>query len=366
MARGAWLSRAVLVLALLAYAVPAALASGTDWGYWLLVGWIGWPVVGAIVVLRSPGNRIGWLMVAMSALFGVSSIGLLLGSQVPAALEASIWGLGLVAWTMIAAIVVLLPDGRPHSRLSRALLPFLLALAVLLVVLSTFGVPDLEESGRTNPLLVTALQPLADVVLADSGFAIVPLVMLGAVVDQIAAFRRSDGPVRAQYRWILFGVSVTVLTLVPGLVVGTPWWFAVFLNAIPISIGIAVLKYRLWDIDRIVSRTVAYGLVTAAVLGVYALGVTTFARLLPASDTLAVAVATLAAAAVFRPLLSRVQRYVDRRFDRARFDARREAEAFAARLTSAVDPDAVTTDLHAVLARTLAPGAVGVWTGSTR
>jgi hypothetical protein len=148
-------------------------------------------------------------------------------------------------------------------------------------------------------------------------------------------------------------------------VLRAPWWAALLLNAIPISIGIAALRYRLWDIDRVVSRTVAYGLVTAAVLGVYALAVTTIARLLPVSDALAVAVATLAAAVVFRPLLSRVQGYVDRRFDRAWFAAGREAEAFAVRLTGAI-VDAVATDQDAVLACTLAPEAVGVWTGSTR
>jgi len=356
----------VLVLALAAYAIPAVVATGTDWGYWLMVGWVGWPVVGAVVVLRAPGNRIGWLMVAMSALFGLSSVGLLLGSQVPAGVEASVWGLGLVAWTMIAAIVVLLPNGHPNSRLGTALLRFLLGLAVLLVVLSTFGVSPLDSSGRTNPLLVPALQPLADFVLGDGGFAIVPLVMLVAVLDLIAAFRRSHGQVRAQYRWILFGVSITVVTLLLGLFVETPWWFAAIVNAIPVCIGIAVLKYRLWDIDRIVSRTVAYGLVTVTVLGVYALVVTTFARLLPASNTLAVALGTLAAAAVSRPLLSRVQRAVDRRFDRARFDATREAEAFAARLSSTLDPDQVAADLHAVLDCTLAPAAVGIWLGGSR
>jgi hypothetical protein len=137
-------------------------------------------------------------------------------------------------------------------------------------------------------------------------------------------------------------------------------------SLIPLSIGIAVLKYRLWDIDRIVSRTVAYGLVTVTVLGVYALVVTTAARLLPASNSLAVALGTLAAAAASRPLLSRVQRAVDRRFDRTRFDATREAEAFAARLASTLDPDQVAADLHIVLDRTLAPRTMGVWVAPER
>jgi hypothetical protein len=111
---------------------------------------------------------------------------------------------------------------------------------------------------------------------------------------------------------------------------------------------------------------VAYGLVTVTVLGVYALVVTTVARLLPVSNTLAVALGTLAAAAVSRPLLSRVQRAVDRRFDRARFDATREAEAFAARLSSTVDTYAVVDDLHAVLDRTLAPRTMSVWVAPER
>jgi hypothetical protein len=348
------------------YAVPAAVAVGTEWGYWLLVGWVGWPVMGALVVLRKQSNLIGWLMVLLGSTFGLGSLGLLQGPRLPAGAEALLWSLGFVAWTLMALIVVLLPDGRVENRLGRVLAWGLVATALTTVVLVNLGTPVLEGSGRANPLFVPAVQPIATFVLSDAGFAVVPVFVVAALVDLVRRARRSAGVAQAQFRWILFGCAVTALSLVGFFVGDSPWWAAALLNAIPISIGIAVLRYRLWDIDRIVSRTVAYGLVTAAVLGVYAAGVTTIARLLPASDTLAVAVATLAAAAVFRPLLSRVQGYVDRRFDRARFDARREAEAFAARLASAVDPDAVTADLHAVLARTLAPGAVGVWTGSTR
>jgi hypothetical protein len=171
---------------------------------------------------------------------------------------------------------------------------------------------------------------------------------------------------------VVLVISVYAISLTAGVVVARaelPWlWSLVSLwySLIPISMGIAILRYRLWEIDRILSRTVAYALVTALVLGVYALTVTTVARLLPSSSTLAVALATLTAAAAFRPLLARVQGRVDRRFDRARFDGLREVEAFAERLAGAVDPDAVTADLRSVLDRTLAPSRVGVWTAPGR
>ena len=110
------------------------------------------------------------------------------------------------------------------------------------------------------------------------------------------------------------------------------------INAIPVTIGIAVLRYRLFEIDRVISRTVAYAVVTVLLVGTYALVVTSVSRLLPQSQQLAVAGATLAAAALFRPLLRRVQERVDRRFNRARYDATREVEGYASSLRDSVDP----------------------------
>ena len=370
--RGGW--RAVgLVLAVALFVIPAtgAAAGGETW---VLVAWIGWPVTGAVVLFHLPRHRIGWLMVLIGALWGTFIFGVGASETVqamPAAAEAVINAAGYAPWILMILVVALLPDGTARTRLARVVVTGCLVLLAALMIASVFGVESLATTGRANPLLVPGLVPFADALLGDRGFLLVPTLVILAAIDLFGKAWRSTGVQRAQYLWVLLGVGLTIGILVLGTLlpdyegaIGS--WVAAVVNAIPLCIGVAVLKYRLWDIDRIVSRTVSYALVTAGVLGVYALVVTSAARLLPESSTLAVALATLAAAAAFRPLLTRVRRVVDRRFDRARFDAVRESEEFAARLADAVDPDEVTADLATTIGRTLAPGSLAVWTGGSR
>jgi hypothetical protein len=138
--------------------------------------------------------------------------------------------------------------------------------------------------------------------------------------------------------------------------------FSFGLNAIPVAIGIAVTRYRLYEIDRVVSRTTSYVVVTGFLVAVYAATVTAVSRLLPGtSSSFAVAAATLAAAALFRPVLTRVQRTVDHRFNRGQYDAQQTVDAFAGRLRDEVDPDEVSADLLAVLSRTVEPRGVALW-----
>jgi hypothetical protein len=141
--------------------------------------------------------------------------------------------------------------------------------------------------------------------------------------------------------------------------IGSFAWFGV--AALPVSIGIGILKYRLYDIDRIISRTVSYAIVTGLLVGVYAGLVLLATGVLGLHSTVAVAVATLIAAALFAPLRRRVQRAVDRRFNRARYDADRTVTAFAARLQDAVDPDAVRADLTRVVQAALEPAHMSIW-----
>jgi hypothetical protein len=136
---------------------------------------------------------------------------------------------------------------------------------------------------------------------------------------------------------------------------------AVGIGALPVSIGVAILKYRLYDIDRIISRTLAYALVTGLLVGVYAGLVLLATQVLKIHGTVAVAAATLAAAALFNPLRRRVQRAVDRRFNRARYDADQTIAAFASRLQDAVDLDAVRDDLAGVVQKALEPAHISVW-----
>lgn len=339
--------------------------------------------VGTVVAARVPRNPIGWLLLATSGLFLVQSPVEALGERLlesrPTAAAWLLWYGGdredtwtwfPPLWLLFTQVLLHFPDGRlpsPGWRAFRWFTWFTLGYGTLVLA----SIRTEVAPGVPSPAgLVSNENPLV-------GLALLALLVsvVGSAWSLVRRYRRSAGEVREQIRWVTFAVAVVITIYALSLSWGAvsdfevPWFWSIVAmsySLIPLSIGIAVLKYRLWDIDRIVSRTVGYGLVTVAVLGVYALVVTTIARLLPVSNTLAVALGTLAAAAVSRPLLSRVQRAVDRRFDRARFDATREAEAFAARLSSTVNTDQVAADLHAVLDRTLAPRTMGVWLAPER
>jgi hypothetical protein len=190
----------------------------------------------------------------------------------------------------------------------------------------------------------------------------------------VSAWRRAGGERRQQLKWLLTGAAVAGVALVGFAVVdGLPNAassaavqaaddvFGLLVGALPVSIGVAILKYRLYDIDRIISRTLAYALVTGLLIGVYAGFVLLASEVLQLSSPVSVAVATLIAAALFTPLRRRVQRAVDRRFNRARYDADAAVEAFAARLAGALTLPEVRTELHAVVARTLEPTHLTIW-----
>ena len=193
---------------------------------------------------------------------------------------------------------------------------------------------------------------------------------LAAVAGQVASYRRSSGERRQQLKWLLagavggtgglflaFGSSGTHGLL--GAALGLVSWTG--LLALPACIGVAVLRYRLFDIDRLVSRTLAYALLTGLLIGVYAGLVLLATEALRLSSSVAVAVATLAAAALFSPLRRRVQWVVDRRFNRARYDADRIVAAFAASLQDAVDLDVVRSDLAGTVREALEPTHLSVW-----
>jgi hypothetical protein len=190
---------------------------------------------------------------------------------------------------------------------------------------------------------------------------------------QVLSWRRADGERRQQLKWLMSGAAVCMAATTVIAVGGTldtsasPAVQAVLngatigLAALPVSVGVAILKYRLYDIDRLISRTLAYAIVTGLLVGVYAGLVLLTTQVFRVHTPVAVAASTLAAAALFNPLRRRVQRAVDRRFNRARYDADKTAAAFAARLKDAVDLDAVQADLAGVVAKALEPAHVSVW-----
>ena len=195
--------------------------------------------------------------------------------------------------------------------------------------------------------------------------ALIAAIWVSFLVHQVRSWRRASGERRQQLKWLASSAAFTVAvvavsftipsTSVAGQVLG------VGLAALPIGIGVGILKYRLYDIDRIISRTLAYAIVTGLLVGVYAGLVLLATQVLTVKSPVAVAAGTLAAAALFNPLRRRVQKVVDRRFNRARYDADQTAAAFAARLQDAVDLDSVRDDLTGVVHQALEPAHVSVW-----
>ena len=328
--------------------------------------------VGVVVARRQPTNPLGWVFVAIAACLILSSVGgdyaffvYRLGHHGPLGVAGlllyQLWVPGLM---LLGVVVLLFPDGRLESGFWRWVLRAYLAIYVFYVValaVATAGALaghalHVDSSGG-----LAATDNPAGWFGAIQAVTLVPAVVLwaGAVVRQALSWRRSAGDRRQQLKWLAGGAGAAVVGVVltaAGLGLG---WFG--LAALPVSIGVGILKYRLYDIDRIISRTLAYAIVTGLLVGVYAGLVLLATRVLPLSSPVAVAASTLAAAALFSPLRRRVQRVVDRRFNRARYDADQTVAAFAARLQDAVDLHAVRDDLTGVVHQALEPAHVSVW-----
>ena len=201
-------------------------------------------------------------------------------------------------------------------------------------------------------------------------FVLLIAIAIGSLAGQAVRFRRSTGERRQQLKWLLSGTAVAMPGLGLSIAFGNATGFLgvvggigfAMVAALPIGIGVAVLRYRLYDIDRLISRTLAYGAVTVLLAGAYAGLVLLATRELRFSSEVAVAVSTLAAAAAFNPVRRRVQHAVDRRFNRARYDADLIVAAFAARLQDTADPDATTLDLGETVQQALEPAHLSLWT----
>jgi hypothetical protein len=282
-----------------------------------------------------------------------------------------------LAFICLGAAVVLFPDGRLPSRHWRWPWRSYLALsaagaggAVVILLTAVAGHHvQIESSGD----LATIDHPTGAAVLwgviEQVGLIVLAACMVAAVIQQAAGYRRASGVRRQQLKWVASGAAVCVICGVGGTVLNNapePWQaladvLVAGVAALPASMGVAILRYRLYDIDRIISRTLAYAIVTGLLAGVYAAVVLLATQVLRFHASVAVAVSTLAAAALFNPLRRRVQRAVDRRFNRARYDADQMVAAFAARLKDAVDLDSVRDDLTGVVQQTLEPAHISVW-----
>jgi hypothetical protein len=371
--RRSWLAWALLGLTvvLLASSVALGLLRGQTWNEKFAFIAVSAPfaVVGALVAART-GNRLGWLFLAVAA---VSVFTVLAAAYAGPAPTGKLPGAAWVAWTfgvvlgpvgpMFWLIPLLFPDGRPPSPRWRPV--------VWVAVLSGLGaslcaaLSDVQFSNDfpnlRDPVTVVAPLGTAYNLSLEAGL----LVLLAGVISMIVRFRRSGTEQRLQLKWILYATAVAaVVVFVASDLSNNPLpAFEITFPLIPAAVGVAILKYRLYDIDRIISRTLSYAIVTGLLVGVYAGLVLLATQVLRLHSTVAVAASTLAAAALFSPLRRRVQRVVDRRFNRVRYDADQMIAGFAARLRDAVDLDAVRSDLLAVVNTAVEPAHISVWTG---
>jgi len=240
--------------------------------------------------------------------------------------------------------------------------------AVLTVVGGALSAGRLEEMGIDNPLGLAGPAGKVAGVLAIVGLVLHWLSLPPAAVCVVLRFRASRGVERQQLRWVAAGAAAAVGALLIGLLGGlgiAPGWISNLIYPAllcpPVAVGVAVLRYRLWDLDRVVSRTLAWALLTVLLGLGYAAVVLGLGQLAPEGSSLVVAAATLAVVAAFSPLRRRVQATVDRRFNRRRYDAASTVEAFAARLRDQVDLDALHAELLAVVDQTMQPTRASLW-----
>ena len=337
--------------------------------------------VGVIVARRQPRNPMGWLSLAFAACFLLSNAASAylvaayqLGRHLPLA-PVMLFGqpLWAPALALLPLMILLFPDGRlPSPRWRWAVAAYAALCAVFPVAaairaVSAIGGHRIRVDTSGALIASHAVSPAGW--LSGLGFVLIVLLALSFVGRQAVSWRRSSADRRQQLKWLVAGGAVSVASVALSAAIGNGpgigqlvSTISVFgLVAVPVCIGVAILRYRLYDIDRIISRTLAYAIVTGLLVGVYAGLVLLTTRVLPLSSSVAVAGATLAAAALFNPLRRRVQALVDRRFNRARYDADQTITAFAARLTGAVDLGTVQADLIGAVHQALEPVYVSVW-----
>jgi hypothetical protein len=340
--------------------------------------------VGVLVARRQPRNPNGWLLLGIAVAIllstGAGVYSLLvyrLGRDLPLGpLGLVLYQLWSPALALFLLVILLFPDGRlPSPRWRSAVWVYCLLCGTYLALLLGVAVDAISGHQIT---VDDAYGGLTVVDYPAGRFAVTQDVILLLILAfglcfagrQLLTFRNSSGDRRQQLKWLMFGSAICIASAglsIPGQTAPSGFWAALYnvlslgFIALPASIGVGILRYRLYEIDRLISRTLAYAIVTGLVIGVYAALVTMAHSVVSYKSPLAVAGATLAAVAVFNPLRRRVQRIVDRRFNRSGYDAEGTIAAFAARMQDAADLEEVRSDLVAVAYRALEPECISLW-----
>jgi hypothetical protein len=374
---------AALVLVLFGLAISLAIAGHTGAG----LSFASLPValLGLVIARRQPANRIAWLLLGFSAVFAF--YGDAAGYSVwdyhfhggrlplgpPAVVVASeLW---ILVFLVLPLVILLFPDGQLPPRWRLVMRAYLAVCALIVAIQVAAGASQVSgtrivvtDRGQlvSNPG-PTGIAGLAFVVLLLA----VAVFWASFVARQVLSWRQATGERRAQLKWLMAGGVATLAGLAgtftfaqfsgPLASVLDSVMLGIGIFSLPLSICLAILKYHLYDIDRLISRTLSYTLVTGLLIGLYAGLVLLTTQVLRLTSPAGVAASTLAVAALFNPVRRRVQRLVDHRFNRARYDADRTVAAFAARLQDEVDLDSIRADLAGAVQRTLEPAHISVW-----
>ena len=361
------------------------------------VAFLAFPIVGALVASRRPENPIGWICLAdglLWMLLAVTDSYSVYGVARPGSVPFSV-AVGTIGnqWLWVPTVgllgiflILLFPDGKLPSKRWRPLAWLSGVMIVLLSITEGLAPGPLENQGGVrNPFGLEELPWL--VTVSYIVLPLLPLCILASAVSMVLRFRRSRGEVRQQIKWFTFvvffaGLMYFIVMISQVVVVlgsddnlpQTPLWVELLFSlaalgfaGVPISIGFAVLKYRLYDIDVVINLTLVYGSLTAALVAIYLGGVATTQAILRAltdqteQPQLAIVVSTLVIAALFNPLRRRIQSFIDRRFYRRKYDARKTLEAFSARLRDETDLETLSNNLAGVIRETMQPAHVSLW-----
>jgi hypothetical protein len=365
-----WLDR------LLRQAGRADLALWTADAAALVLAMVSAATVGAVLAARRPRHPVGWLLlsfalslIAAGVARGYATYGLV---AQPGSLPAADWvaiydqHAGFLTVACLGFVLLLTPTGSPPSPRWRWW-GWTTAAATLVAMVAWAPQPfTAPYQPMANPLATSAADRLLG--LANVTFAVSVLAIPVGAWSLVVRFRRASGVERQQLRWLALaaalvaaGALVIVVLLAAGVEAPVGWIYGVCLALLPLATGASILRYRLYDLDRIISRTLAYGLLSLLLAGGYAAVVLGLGRLLGRDSSLVVAAATLAVAAVFQPARRRIQQAVDRRFNRRRHDAGQLIAAFRARLRDQVDLATLTGELLAVVDQTMQPTRASLW-----
>jgi hypothetical protein len=348
---------------------------------------VSFAVLGVVIVSRRPENRIGWIYLLIAVLMPLQPLAILYyrRSVISGGLPGADWAAWFSSWVSVLVFptglalfaFLLFPSGRLPSPRWRAVARLAVLLVAVTILAVAFDPAAISVSGDlpsvANPVGVSGLGlDAVQTVTYLLGVGLIALTIGGLVVRG----RRAPALERQQVKLLAYAAALTIVPIVITVVVGTAgvnvpadaWNIPIVFGfgiAVPVACGFAILRHGLFEIDRLISRTLAYAIVTGLLVGVFLATVLLSTRVLPFSSPIGVAISTLAVAGLFNPLRLRVQRIVDRRFNRAHYDAEETVAAFTERAREAVDLDTIGAELVQIVQHSIAPAHVSLWLRSS-